>query len=56
MTTRAGGPPSPAVLDGLARLARAAVERRLARRAGQPACPASPSRCAAAAPCSGRSR
>jgi two-component system cell cycle response regulator len=37
VTTRAGGPPSPAVLDGLARLARGAVERDATARGAEPA-------------------
>src|SRR4051812_38826407 len=36
VTTRAGGPPSPAVLDGLARLARGAVERDATTRGAVP--------------------
>jgi diguanylate cyclase (GGDEF)-like protein len=37
VTTRTGGPPSPAVLDALARLARGAVERDATARDGEPA-------------------
>jgi two-component system cell cycle response regulator len=42
VTTRGGGPPSPAVLDGLARLARGAVERPTTARGAVPATTQSP--------------